>query len=783
MATETGSSLLEDTIRQPSAADAPSTGTTSRPLNVALIGCGAIAQQLHLPILAGHEGIKLAALVDRDVARAQQLAKGYGVEKVFADAAELKAEEIDAAVIATPPFHHAPCTLDLLRRGLHVLVEKPMATTYADAAAMVRTAEESGRVLSVGLFRRLKPSVRMLKALVESHWLGRPIGFEVVWGGFYKWEAATLGNMRKDLAGGGVLMDVGPHVLDLLYYWFEQPGEVLEYRDNALGGIESDCLLRLRLHHRGEAVEGSIELSRARKLGSSFRILCERGDLEYRVSERHNIWVTPRDLQLTDPSRGKPRPYCLQASWADDLRGDWLQTVRAEIDDWLQAIRTGSEPELSGRSALPTVQLIEECYRRVQPMEEPWVQASRVALAPREHTNNGKPRRVLLTGSTGFIGCRVAEVLALRDGWQVRAVVHNPSNAARLARLPVEMVQADLGALQDAERLMEGCDAVVHCAVGTSAGERRKVFAITVDGTRKLARAALAKGVRRFVHLSTITVHDPEAVEIIDESTEVRPPKGSDYGQSKAEAERAVQEAVRDGLPAVILRPVRVYGPFSGTFITRPMEALGRGRFRLVGAADGPSNTVYVDNLVEAIVRSLEAPEEKVKGEVFTIGEPDAMSCREFYEYFAHAFGREIPTVEAAKRESESGQRALALLTWPLSWFRGVKTVCTSAEFRALGKRILQTDPLGTLPRWLLERFPSLKERILRLVNAGGLPVARRPVNSAGGEGGTVEMSAASFLVNSEKVRRVLGAVPVVSRQRAMELTLEWVRHARLVSQ
>src|SRR5262249_35614124 len=98
------------------------------PVRVALIGCGAIAESMHLPILAGHEEIRLVALVDRNLERARQLAEGYAVAQVVADAAELRGGEVDAAIIATPPFHHAPCALALMERGIHVLVEKPMAT-------------------------------------------------------------------------------------------------------------------------------------------------------------------------------------------------------------------------------------------------------------------------------------------------------------------------------------------------------------------------------------------------------------------------------------------------------------------------------------------------------------------------------------------------------------------------------------------------------------------------------------------------------------------------------
>src|SRR5262249_43165426 len=159
------------------------------PVRVALIGCGAIAESMHLPVLAGHEGLRLQVLVDRNLERAQKLATGYGVARVLADAAELPAGEIDAAIIATPPFHHAPCALQLIERGIHVLVEKPMATCYADAVRMVEAAERRGVVLSVGFFRRLYPSFRLLKGLLDRGWLGRAKRFAVEGGGMYNWAA------------------------------------------------------------------------------------------------------------------------------------------------------------------------------------------------------------------------------------------------------------------------------------------------------------------------------------------------------------------------------------------------------------------------------------------------------------------------------------------------------------------------------------------------------------------------------------------------------------------
>src|SRR4051812_33107854 len=81
------------------------------PVRVAVVGCGAISRGYHIPVLAGHEDVCLAALVDRDVERAKTLARAYGIGTVLADASLLTPDLIDAALVATPPSHHAPCCI------------------------------------------------------------------------------------------------------------------------------------------------------------------------------------------------------------------------------------------------------------------------------------------------------------------------------------------------------------------------------------------------------------------------------------------------------------------------------------------------------------------------------------------------------------------------------------------------------------------------------------------------------------------------------------------------
>jgi predicted dehydrogenase/nucleoside-diphosphate-sugar epimerase len=754
-----------------------------QPFRIAVVGCGAISRQYHLPILAGHEKVRLTALVDRDLKRAGELSAAYGVEAVLDDVDRLGPDLADAAVVATPPFHHAPCCIGLAHRGVHVLVEKPMAVTAAEARAMADAARTAGVILTVGHFRRLFPAVRLLWSALDRGALGRPIGFDVEEGDTYTWGLATLSNLRKDQGGGGVLIDIGSHVLDLLLYFFPGPFEVLEYRDNALGGVETDCRLRLRLHHGDMPVDGHVELSRTRKLRSTLRVICEHGTLELRTGERYKVAVIPRDLTLKDPDREEPRDVRFEGRWADEPEAIGYEAYRAEIDDWLDAIGTGGEPKLSAASALRTVSLIEECYRQAGRLEEPWVWEGLPKSEPAPAVNgtaskansSAPARRVLVTGASGFIGCRVAEVLHLGHGCQVRALVHNPSSAARLARLPVEMIQGDLKSREDMARAVEGCDAVVHCAIGTAYGQRREIFAVTVGGTQNLVEVARAAGVRRFVHVSSIAVHGNDISGDLDETTPIRPTRGDDYSESKAAAEEIVRRAAGAGLPALIIRPGCVYGPFGKTFIVRPMQYLAREALILVGSADTPSNTVYVDNLVGAIIGGLDASADVADGQAFTIGDGDDWTWGAFYGYFARELGHELRT--APPDTVASAGRDGGPLGWVRSWTRATVELLTSPEFRGLGRRFLERHPLGRLPRWVLERSPALDRGLRTLLKTDPVLIYRRPGTAAED---VTRIRPRPGRIKVDRARRLLGYEPAVPRDRAMGLTLEWVRYARL---
>ena len=186
------------------------------PLRIGIVGAGAIATLGHIPGFQRLPDVHVAAICDKNVARARTIAAQFKIPDVYEDYQDLLADaSLDAITVAVPNALHAPVTLAALDAGKHVLCEKPLATTVADGQAMVAAAARAGRLLALNMHQRLRPEMSALRGAVADGRLGK-IGYSKArWfrrsgiPGFGSWFT------QRELAGGGVLMDIGVHMLDL----------------------------------------------------------------------------------------------------------------------------------------------------------------------------------------------------------------------------------------------------------------------------------------------------------------------------------------------------------------------------------------------------------------------------------------------------------------------------------------------------------------------------------------------------------------------------------------
>jgi nucleoside-diphosphate-sugar epimerase len=228
--------------------------------------------------------------------------------------------------------------------------------------------------------------------------------------------------------------------------------------------------------------------------------------------------------------------------------------------------------------------------------------------------------KILVTGAGGFIGGWIVESLWLRGMKNVRAGVRRWSTAARIGRFPVEIVLCDVMDKNQLERAMSGVEAVVHCALG--AGD------VIVKGLENVLLASQRSGVKRFVHLSTIDVYGKTEGDI-DEKTPYQY-TGSAYGDQKIEAEKVCWRFLEMGLPTVVLRPTIVYGPYCKLWIVKYAQRLLSGKWGIFkGLGEGTCNLVYVQDLVDAILLSLDS--EQAVGKAFNINGPELITWNDYF--------------------------------------------------------------------------------------------------------------------------------------------------------
>jgi predicted dehydrogenase len=210
--------------------------------NAGIIGCGFIANQKHLPALAKLKSkgrVELVAFCDLVVERAEKAAQKYGESGALVTSEYrrlLDRKDIDVVYVLTPNRSHAEITIAALSAGKHVLCEKPMAATYADAKAMSDAAEKSSKLLTIGYQYRCRQDPMYLKKCVTAGMLGDIYyaqAYAVRRRGVPTWGIF----LDKDAQGGGALIDIGTHALDMTLWLMDnyEPKSVIGTTFNNLG--------------------------------------------------------------------------------------------------------------------------------------------------------------------------------------------------------------------------------------------------------------------------------------------------------------------------------------------------------------------------------------------------------------------------------------------------------------------------------------------------------------------------------------------------------------------
>lgn len=218
-------------------------------INWGIIGCGDVTELKSGPAFQKVPNSSLVAVMRRDAAKAEDYASRHGVKKWYIDANRLIHDpEVNAIYIATPPSSHEEYTLAAITAGKPVYVEKPMTINQSSAIHMMDVANTNNVKLVVAHYRRAQPLFSKVKELIRQNAIGQILfsRIELYKTAITKEELAvpkTAWRVDPAIAGGGLFHDLAPHQLDLMYYFFGEPGTVTGIAANQAGQYAADDIV------------------------------------------------------------------------------------------------------------------------------------------------------------------------------------------------------------------------------------------------------------------------------------------------------------------------------------------------------------------------------------------------------------------------------------------------------------------------------------------------------------------------------------------------------------
>jgi scyllo-inositol 2-dehydrogenase (NADP+) len=335
------------------------------PLRVGLIGYGLAGAAFHAPLLVTTPGVRLAAIVTRDPARRAQAAREYpGVALVDDATALLARRDVDLVVVATPNRTHVPLALATLEAGMPVVVDKPLAATAAEARLLREEARRRGAWLTVFQNRRWDGDFLTIRRLLAEGALGAPLRLE---SRFERWRPTPKPGWRErgdPAEGGGILLDLGSHLVDQALVLFGAAARVSAEIDRRRPGVEVEDDVFVAIEH-ASGVRSHIHLSAvAAQPAPRFRLL---GSVAGYV--KHGLDVQEEALRAgARPGDGWGEEP--ESRWGRLGVGEETRAVRTEPGDYRRfyadvatSLREGAAPPVDPAESIAALELLEGARR------------------------------------------------------------------------------------------------------------------------------------------------------------------------------------------------------------------------------------------------------------------------------------------------------------------------------------------------------------------------------------------------------------------------------------
>ncbi|KIL50632.1 Gfo/Idh/MocA family protein [Jeotgalibacillus soli] len=323
-------------------------------LKIGVIGAGSIAKHRHLPEYAANKEVEIAAICDINEERAKSIAKKFNIEKVLTDYRDLLQEDLDAVSVCTPNYLHAPISIAALEAGIHVLCEKPIATSAEEADQMIEAANKSGKVLMIGHNQRFVEAHVKAKQMVASGKLGKVFSFRTAFGhpGPEAWSAdgADSWFFRKEEAFIGAMGDLGVHKTDLIRYILGEEiievAAMIETSSKLKADVDDNAVCLLKTEN---GIIGTLAASWSYngKEDNSTVIYTEKAVLRLEDDEEFSV--------ITHFKNGTTEKLKLAQIQSNEDGG---QSSSGVIDHFIECVQTGRQPLISGEEGKKSLLVI-----------------------------------------------------------------------------------------------------------------------------------------------------------------------------------------------------------------------------------------------------------------------------------------------------------------------------------------------------------------------------------------------------------------------------------------
>jgi len=336
--------------------------TTRDLIRVAIIGFGHWGPN-YARILSGTlSGARLVACAEPSAARLAAFERQYPAARAYADFRRmLRDGDVDAAIVSTPTSTHREIAEECLSAGLHVLVEKPIASTVADAEAIVATARGVKRTLMVGHTFLFNPAVQAIKGYLDAGLLGDIR--------YMYFQRTGLGPIRQDV---NALWDLAPHDISMLHYWLNSDPIDLIARGQAYLKPDTEDVVFVTLTYPGQIIASvhvswldPVKVRRVTVVGDRKMVVFD----DTHATEKLRIYDKGADYQ---PRDGEFAEFIAAVRDGDIVipRLAPNEPLREELAHFVTCIITGQEPITSGENGLAVVRVLEAASRALHPAQE-----------------------------------------------------------------------------------------------------------------------------------------------------------------------------------------------------------------------------------------------------------------------------------------------------------------------------------------------------------------------------------------------------------------------------